>query len=151
MPFYTPEPTTHTTITAYENRQKEICSDVTRDPYAHLLTNWEKQTAKQIPIRMFFNAAAMGVAGLYYLSRHNELNRVKRLVFSIDMAVNVGSRAIVAGVVSDLFTRKLFVNYDKLTAHKVATNEVKKIMRTYPNARPYKAVHEKPNSYYYAM
>ena len=107
--------------------------------------------AKQIPIRMFVNAVAAGVAGLYYLSRHNELNRVKRLIFSIDMAVNVGSRALVAGVVSDLCTRKLFVNYDKLTAHKVATNEVKKIMRTYPNARPYLGVHEKPNSYYYAM
>ena len=99
---------------------------------------------------MFFNACAAGVAGLYYLSRHNEINRVKRLVFSIDMAVNVGSRALVAGGVADLCTRKLFVNYDKLSAHKVATNEIKKIMRTYPNARPYLGVHEKPNSYYYA-
>ena len=100
---------------------------------------------------MFFNACAMGAAGLYYLSRHNEINRVKRLVFSIDMALNVGSRALVAGIVADVCIRKLFVNYDRLTAHKVATNEVKKVMRTYPNARPLLMPHQKPNSYYYAM
>ena len=115
------------------------------------MTNWERQMAKQIPIRMFFNAIAMGCASLYYLSRHHEINRVKRLVFSVDMMVNVGTRALVAGVVADVVTRKLFVNYDRLTAHKVAVNEVRKVMRTYPNARPLLKPHEKPNSYYYAM
>ena len=99
---------------------------------------------------MFFNAVAMGAASLYYLSRHNEINRLKRMVFSVDMIVNVGARALVAGVAADVVTRKLFINYDRLTKHKVATNEVKKIMRTYPNARPYLAPHERPNSYFYA-
>ena len=99
---------------------------------------------------MIFNAMAMGVASLYYLSRHNEINRVKRLVFSLDMIANVGARALVAGVCADVVSRKMFVNYGRLTEHKVAVNEVKKIMRQAPNARPYLAVHEKPNSYYFA-
>ena len=90
---------------------------------------------------MFLTAAAMGVASLYYVSRANEINRIKNLKFSIDMMVNVGARALVAGVLADVCTRKLFVNYEKITKHKVASNEVRKIMRTYPNARPYLAPH----------
>ena len=99
---------------------------------------------------MFFNACAMGFFSLYYLSRHHEINRIKRLKFSLDMMVNVSARALLAGVVSDVITRKMFVNYDRLTEHKVANNEIKKIMRTMPNARPYLKPHERPNSYYWA-
>ena len=106
-----------------------MCAEVQRDPYANVLSNYERQMAKQIPARMFFNALGMGVASLYYLSRHNEINRVRRLVLSFDMMMNVGARALIAGVAADVVTRKLFVNYDRLTAHKVAVNEVKKIMR----------------------
>ena len=36
----------------------------------------------------------------------------------------------------DVVTRKLFVNYDRVVEHKVANNEIRKIMRTMPNARP---------------
>ena len=134
----------------WEDQNKVMCAEVQKDPYSHVLSNYEKQMAKQIPARMVFNAVAMGVASLYYLSRHNELNRVKRLVFSLDMIANVGARALVAGVAADVVSRKLFVNYARLTEHKVAVNEVKKIMRQAPNARPYLGVHEKPNSYYFA-
>ena len=67
------------------------------------------------------------------------------------MIVNVTVRALGAGIASDLVTRKLFVNYDKINKHKVASNEVSKIMRTFPNARPYIAVQDKPNSYFLAM
>ena len=105
--------------------------------------------ARKLPIRLLFNALAMGAAGFYYLSRHNEINRLKRLVFSIDMMVNVGSRALVAGVVSHYVTKNLFVSQRRLTEHKVAENEVRKIMRQAPNARPYLAPHEKPNSYFW--
>ena len=134
----------------WEDQNKAMCAEVQRDPYAHVLSNYERQMAKQIPARMFFNAVAMGIASLYYLSRHNEINRVKRLVFSLDMIANVGARALVAGVCADVVSRKMFVNYARLTEHKVAVNEVKKIMRQAPNARPYLAVHEKPNSYFFA-
>ena len=60
-------------------------------------------------------------------------------------------RAVVFGVVGDLVGRKMFVNYDKVMQHKVAKNEVSKIMRTFPHARPYLMPHEKPNSYFFAM
>ena len=121
-----------------------------KDPYAHLMTNWEVQMAKQLPVRMFFNALAMGAFSLFYLSRANEMARIKKLKFSIDMMVNVGSRALLAGVVSDLVTRKMFINYDKIRNHKAANNEIRKVMRAMPNARPYLKVHEKPNSYFLA-
>ena len=100
---------------------------------------------------MFTNSLVACFAGFFYLSRHNEVNRLKRFVFSIDMLVNVGSRALLAFVATDFVSRKLFVNYDKILRHKVAVNEVKKMMRTYPNAKPHRAVHEKPNSYYFAQ
>ena len=104
-----------------------------------------------IPLRMALNGLAMGGFALYYLSRHNELNRIKRLKFSIDMIINVTARSLLAGVAADVCTRKLFVNYNRVTEHKVATNEVKKLMRTFPNARPLLMPHQKPNSYYWAM
>ena len=67
-----------------------------------------------IPVRMFFNGLSMGLAGIWYLSRHSELNRVRRLKFSIDMTINVVVRALAAGIVSDIVTRKVFVNHSKI-------------------------------------
>merc|ERR1712228_725153 len=103
------------------------------------------------PLRFFFCAAAMGASALYYLSRNHEINRIKRMKFSIDMMINVGSRALLTGVVTDVVTRKLFVNYDRVVEHKVANNEIRKIMRTMPNARPLLMPHQRPNSYWYAV
>ena len=120
---------------------------VQRDPYGHLMSNWEVQMAKQLPLRMFFNAVAMGAFSLYYLSRHNEIQRIRNFRFSVDMVVQVSVRALGAGIVADFCTRKAFINYDALRNHKAANNEIKKVMRTFPNRRPYLAVWEKPNSY----
>ena len=111
------------------------------------MTQSEVRSAKMLPLRMAFNGLAVGAFSLFYLSKHHELNRVRRMKFSIDMIINVGARSALAFLVSDVCTRKLFVNYDGLTKHKTAVNEVKKIMRTYPDARPYLRPHEKPNSY----
>ena len=57
----------------------------------------------------------MGIFSIFYLSRHTEINRIRRLKFSVDMIINVVARSLLAGVISDLATRKLFVNYDKIT------------------------------------
>ena len=107
--------------------------------------------SKQLPIRMLCNGAAMGGAAFWYLSRHGQVNRLMRLKIDIDMIANVSVRAIGAVLVSDFVTRKLFVNQDRIARHKTGVNEVSKIMRTFPNARPYLGVHEKPNSYFLAM
>ena len=105
--------------------------------------------AKQAPLRLIFNTLAMGTFALYYLSRNHEINRIRQLKFSVDMIFNVGVRSLLAGVVADQISRRMFVNYERITEHKVANNEIRKIMRTMPNARPYLKVHQKPNSYYY--
>ena len=103
-------PKQYSSVQDWEARNKAMCAEVQRDPYSYLMSNAEQQKAKHLPIRMCFNLAAMGAAGFFYLSRHNEINRVKRLIFSLDMMVNVGSRALVAGVVSHYLTKNLFVN-----------------------------------------
>ena len=115
------------------------------------MTNYDRQIAKMIPFRMAFNGLSVGAAALWYLSRHGQINRLMKMKIDIDMILNVTVRGLAAGIVSDVVTRKLFVNYDKISRHKAAGNEVSKIMRTFPNARPYLAVHEKPNSYFLAM
>ena len=104
-----------------------------------------------LPLRLFFISLAMGASSLYYLSRNHEINRIRRLKFSVDMMINIGARSVLAAGVTDVVTRKLFVNYDRVLEHKVAKNEVSKIMRQMPNARPYLMPHQKPNSYYYAL
>ena len=86
---------------------------------------------------MVFNGIGAGAFVLFFLSRHNEINRIRRMKLSMDMIVNVGARSALAFVATDLCTRKLFINYDALTKHKTALNEAKKIMRTYPDARPH--------------
>ena len=97
--------------------------------------------AKMIPFRLCFTGLAVGVTSLYYLSRNHEINRIKNLKFSFDMIFQVGWRAVVAAIVGDVASRKLFVNYQKVTENKVANNEIKKIMRTFPNTRPMLAPH----------
>ena len=101
--------------------------------------------------RLFLITAAVGASSLYYLSRNAEINRIRQLKISFDMLFNVGVRAVPAAIVGDFIGRKLFVNHKKQTAHRVASNEIKKMMRTFPNARPMLMPHQKPNSFYYAM
>lgn len=86
---------------------------------------------------------------LYYLSRHNEFGRVKALKITLDLALNCVGRALVTGIVADAVSRRVFVNYLNLKKHKMADNEIKKIMRTMPDAKPHIAPHMKPNSYFF--
>ena len=131
--------------------KKEACLEVQHDPYEYLQSNWEMQMNKQMPVRMFLIGTFVGASSLYYLSRNAEIKRIRQLKFSVDMIFNVAARGLVAAVAGDLIGRKLFVNYRRIQQHKVAKNEVSKIMRTMPNARQYLMPHQRPNSYYYAM
>ena len=141
----------YSSCTPFEDKSKTICQEVQFDPYSHLLTNYDRQMAKQFPLRCVINFAGMSIFSLYYLSKHHEINRIKNLKFTFDMVFNVSIRAIIGFLFADIWSRKLFVNYDKIQQHKVANNEIRKIMRTFPNARPLLKPHQKPNSYYYAL
>ena len=66
------------------------------------------------------------------------------------MLWNVGARACLAFLFADVWSRKMFVNYDALEQHKAGQHEVRKLMRKFPNARPHIPAHERPNSWYYA-
>ena len=106
--------------------------------------------AKNLPIRLACVGLFAGFSAFYYISRNHEINRLRNLKVSFDLIFNVGARALVFGVVGEVFARKFFVNYDRITQDKCARNEIKKVMRTFPDAKPYLLPHEKPNSYYYA-
>ncbi len=50
---------------------------------------------------MAFNGLAAGGMALYYMSRHNEVGRVKALKLSFDLAFNVLARSLLTVVVAD--------------------------------------------------
>ena len=123
--------------------------EVQRDPYSHLLSQKEKQAARNVPFRLAFNGAAAAGAALYYMSRHNEVGRVKALKLTFDLAFQVFGRVALTLVVADQISRRMFVNYLALKKHQMADYEIRKVMRTWSNPRPFLAPHEKPNSYFW--
>ena len=84
------------------------------------MTNYDRQMSKLIPVRMVLNAASVGAAALWYLSRHGQINRLMKMKIDIDMIVHVTVRGLAAGIASVIVTRKLFVNYDRQSRHKTA-------------------------------
>ena len=97
--------------------------------------------AKMLPVRLAFAGLAVGASTFYYISRHHEMNRLRRLKISFDLLFNVAGRGVVAGFAGEMLARKMFINYDRLTQDKVARNEVRKIMRTFPDAKPHLLPH----------
>ena len=124
-------------------------AELQREPYHYLLSQQEKQWARNIPFRMAFNGIAIGSTAVYHLSRHNQLGRVKALSISFDMVFGVAWRSVLAAAIADQFSRRLFVNYVALRKHEMAEFECKKVMRTWPDAKPHQARHQKPNSYFW--
>ena len=75
--------------------------EVQHDPYSHLLSQQEKQSARCVPFRVAFNTLAAGGAALYYMSRQQELGRVKAFRITFDLAINVIARGLLTVVVAD--------------------------------------------------
>ena len=124
-------------------------AELQREPYKYLLSQQEKQYARNVPFRMAFNGLAAGSTILYYLSRHNQLGRVRAMSISFDMVFGIAWRSAAVLLVSDQFSRRLFCNYIALRKHEMAEYEVKKVMRTWPNPKPMTDPHLKPNSYFW--
>ena len=128
---------------------RDLGRDVQRDPYGHLLSEREKQSARNVPFRLIFNMAAMGTMTVYYLTRHNEVHRIRNFSISLDLVFGLGWRLALAGVVADQASRRMFVNYEKLRQHKIAENEVRKIMVKFPNGKTLRAPYQKANSWWW--
>ena len=90
---------------------KDLGREVQRDPYGYLLSESEKQSARNVPFRMLFNASAMGAAALYYLTRNNEMHRIRTFSISLDLVFGLGWRLAAAGLLADQASRRMFVNY----------------------------------------
>ncbi len=128
---------------------RDIGREVQRDPYSYLLSESEKQSARNVPFRLLFNAAAMGSAAVYYLTRHNEMHRIRTFSISLDLIFGLGWRLAIAGLVADQASRRLFVNYDKLRQQRMAENEVRKIMVKFPHAKTLPPQFKKANSWFW--
>ena len=115
--------------------------EVQRDPYRYLLTNHEKDAAKCPHARAIFGVAMLTLTKIYYLSRNNELARMKAFRFSPDMIFGLVWRSLLVLAVTDQFGRRMFVNYAALRTDKMANNECRKIMRTFPDAKPHLLPH----------
>ena len=124
-------------------------AELQHEPYKFLLSQQEKQWARNIPFRMAFDGLSVGAMAVYHLSRHNQLGRVRALSISFDIVFGVAWRSALTFVVADQFSRRLFCNYVALRKHEMAEYEVKKVMRTWPNPKPHVAQHMKPNSYFW--
>ena len=48
-----------------------IGAELQHDPYRYLLSQQEKQYARNLPFRLVFNGLAVGGTAVYHLSRHN--------------------------------------------------------------------------------
>ena len=127
----------------------QLGMEIQHDPYKHLLSQREKQSARNLPFRFFFNGISAAGAAIYYMSRHNEIARLKSLRISVDLLFGVTWRVALTVVVADQVSRRMFVNYLALRKHKMAEYELKKTMRMWPGAKPMTAPHQRPNSYFW--
>ena len=132
------------------NDMRHIGREIQRDPYPYLLNQSEKQSARNVPFRVMFNGAAVGAAALYFITRHNELHRLRNLSVSLDLVFGLGWRMAFAGLAADQASRRLFVNQRKLREHKIAENEVRKIFAQVPNSKILLPRYKKTNSFYLA-
>ena len=128
---------------------REVGKEVQRDPLYYLLSQGEKQTAKNLGFRMLFDFSAMGLYSLYFLSRNNELQRLGTIMPSGNMIWGLSWRWLVAYLVADQVSRRMFVNYAKLREHKMAEYEMKKIMVKWPHAKQLPLHHRRANSVFW--
>merc|ERR1711935_765771 len=94
--------------------------DVQRDPYSNILSQQEKQLARNLPFRMFFNCSSAALVGLYYMSRHDQIGRAKAFRITLDVALNVFGRSLITFGVADQVSRRFFVNYMSMKKHQIA-------------------------------
>jgi hypothetical protein len=128
---------------------REMGKEVQHDPYGYLLSEGEKQSARNVPFRLMFNGAAMGAAAIYFLTKNNQVHRIKYFSISLELVFGLGWRLALSGLVADQMSRRIFVNYEKLRQNQMATNEVKKIMVKFPHAKTLRAPHRKANSWFW--
>ncbi len=93
---------------------RDMGKEVQHDPYGYLLSESEKQSARNVPFRLMFNGAAMGAAAIYYLTKNNQMHRIKYFSISLELVFGLGWRLALSGLVADQASRRIFVNYEKL-------------------------------------
>ena len=128
---------------------RDMGKEVQHDPYGYLLSESEKQSARNVPFRLMFNAAAMGASAIYFLTKNNQMHRIKHFSISLELVFGLGWRLALSGLIADQASRRIFVNYEKLRQHNLANNEVKKIMVKFPHAKQLRAPHRKANSWFW--
>ena len=126
---------------------KHCYQDIQRDPYKYLLSSSEKATAYASIPRIVFGYGLGCLWVAYHLRRNNQLHRLFKFKLSGDMVVESYWRLLVGFIVGERLATRYYCNYRAIWNHKAADYEVRKIMRTIPDAKPFIKEHDKPNSY----
>ena len=66
---------------------------------------------------MLFDLGAIGGTALYYVTRNNELHRLRSFSLSLNLVWGLTWRVLIATVFADQVSRRLFVNSYKLKEH----------------------------------
>ena len=77
------------------------------------------------------------------------MHRIRSFSISLDLIFGLAWRSAIAFLVADQASRRMFVNYEKLREHRMAENEVRKIMVKFPNAKTLHAPYRKANSWWW--
>jgi hypothetical protein len=109
----------------------------------------EYSTANAFVPRWAFNMGVTGIWIAYFLRRNSQTSKLLNFRVDLEMMFAVSWRSIVAVLVADRISNRLFKNKEALLRQRMARNELRKTMRTVPNARPYVLPHQRPNSYFW--
>ena len=129
---------------------RQVYNDIQRDPYKYLLTPTERAFAFAPIQRAILGFGLGGLWVAYHLRRNNELHRVFSFKLSGDLVFGCYWRLLVGFIIGDRVGARYFLNYRKIWCHKAADHEVRKLTRTWPDAKPFVPIHEQANSYFWA-
>ena len=131
------------------NSVREEYNLIQRDPYKYLLTNTEKFFAYGTIPRALLGYGIGSLWMVYFLRRYNQLDRLRKFRISGDMVVSAYSRFLLGLLIGDRFAAWFFCDYKAIWCNKAASYEVRKIMKTWPDTKPFVPFHKAPNSYFW--
>ena len=120
--------------------------DVQKDPYKYLLTAQEKQSAHGYIPRLLLQIGVPSLVCYRFFRNSGQTDRFMRIKLPTSLVLTVFWKATLSFLLATYFGSKLFINRNRVIHHKMAKNEISKIMRLQTEARPYLEFHQKSNS-----
>ena len=128
---------------------REDYHQIQRDPYKYLLSPNERAAAWALIPRIILGYGLGFAWAAYHLRRNNEIHKLWKLRLSGDLVFGFYFRLLGGFILGERIAARYFCDYKSIWRHKAADYEVRKLMRAWPNAKPFVQLHEKPNSYFW--